>query len=60
MHLTKALWMTSTLLEMMQENNPSMFNFIREKINEDIRMAEDTEITKRCRGFLRYVEGGRE
>ena len=28
-----------TLLEMMQENNPSMFNFIREKINKDIRMG---------------------
>jgi|LUMT01.1.fsa_nt_gb hypothetical protein len=40
----------STLLEMMQQNNPSMFNFIREKINEDIRMGEKPP--KKAEGFL--------
>ena len=43
----------STLLEMMQQNNPSMFNFIREKIKEDIRMGEKPP---KSRGFLRYEE----
>jgi hypothetical protein len=40
----------STLLEMMQENNPSMFNFIREKVNEDIRMGGKPP--KGAEGFL--------
>ena len=39
-----------TLLEMMQQNNPSMFNFIREKINEDIRAGEKPP--KEPEGFL--------
>ena len=39
-----------TLIEMMQQNNPSMFNFIREKINEDIRMGE--KLSKKPEGFL--------
>jgi len=40
----------STLLEMMQQNNPSMFNFIREKVNEDIRMGKNP--SKGAEGFL--------
>ena len=40
----------STLLEMMQQNNPSMFNFIREKINEDVRLGEKPP--KKAEGFL--------
>jgi len=46
-----------TLLEMMQQNNPSMFNFIREKINEDIRMGEKPP--KEAEGFL-GMQGDKE
>jgi len=35
---------------MMQENNPSMFNFIREKVNEDIRIGGKPP--KGAEGFL--------
>ena len=46
-----------TLLEMMQQNNPSMFNFIREKINKSIR--EGGEPPKGAEGFL-SVQGDKE
>ena len=46
-----------TLLEMMQENNPSMFNFIREKINKDIRMGGKPP--KGAEGFL-GMQGGKK
>mgnify|MGYP003114982892 FL=1 len=39
-----------TLIEMMEQNNPSMFNFIREKINESIR--EGDRPSKGVEGFL--------
>ena len=39
-----------TLLEMMQQNNPSMFNFISERINEQIR--EGNKPMKGAEGFL--------
>jgi hypothetical protein len=39
-----------TLIEMMEQNNPSMFNFIREKINESIR--EGDRPSKGAEGFL--------
>ena len=45
-----------TLLEMMQQNNPSMFNFIREKINEDIRAGEKPP--KEPEGYLN-MEGNK-
>jgi len=44
-----------TLIEMMQQNNPSMFNFIREKINESIREGEKP--SKGSEGFL-GMDGG--
>ena len=46
-----------TLLEMMQQNNPSMFAFIREKINKSIR--EGGEPPKGAEGFL-SVQGDKE
>ena len=46
-----------TLLEMMQENNPSMFNFIREKINKDIRMGGKS--SKGAAGCL-AMQGGKK
>ena len=39
-----------TLLEMMQQNNPSMFNFISERVNEQIR--EGNKPMKGAEGFL--------
>tara|TARA_R100000773_G_C4219990_1_gene118611 strand:+ start:1844 stop:2389 length:546 start_codon:yes stop_codon:yes gene_type:complete len=39
-----------TLVEMMQQNNPSMFNFLREKMNEDIRKGKKP--LKGSEGFL--------
>jgi hypothetical protein len=47
----------ATLIEMMQQNNPSMFNFIREKINQDIR--EGNKPPKSAEGFL-GVKGGKK
>ena len=47
----------ATLIEMMQQNNPSMFNFIREKINKDIR--EGSKPLKSAEGFL-GVKGGKK
>ena len=47
----------ATLIEMMQQNNPSMFNFIREKINQDIR--EGSKPPKSAEGFL-GVKGGKK
>lgn len=44
-----------TLLEMMEQNNPSMFNFIREKINEGIRMGGKPP--KGAEGFLNVQRG---
>ena len=46
-----------TLLEMMQQNNPSMFTFIREKLNEDIRGGATS--TKSSEGFL-GITGGKK
>ena len=46
-----------TLHEMMEENNPSMFNFIREKINKDIRMGGKS--SKGAEGFL-GMQGGKK
>ena len=40
----------ATMLEMMEQNNPTMFNFIREKINKDIR--EGNKPLKNTQGFL--------
>ena len=40
----------ATMLEMMEQNNPTMFNFIREKINKDIR--ECNKPLKNTQGFL--------
>ena len=47
----------ATLIEMMQQNNPTMFNFIREKINKDIR--EGSKPLKSAEGFL-GVKGGKK
>ena len=46
-----------TLIEMMEQNNPSMFNFLREKINEDIR--EGGKPPKNAEGFL-GMKGGKK
>ena len=46
-----------TLIEMMQQNNPSMFNFIRNKINQSIR--EGDRPLKSAEGFL-GVKGGKK
>ena len=43
-----------TLLEMMQQNNPSMFNFIRQKINKDIEIDLkniSTPLSKKLKNF---------
>ena len=45
----------TTLMEMMQQNNPSMFNFISEKINEDIRVGNKP--LKNAKGFLGIERG---
>ena len=45
----------TTLMEMMQQNNPSMFNFISEKINEDIRVGNKP--LKNAEGFLGIERG---
>ena len=46
-----------TLIEMMQQNNPSMFNYIRERINEGIR--EGKKPSKSSQGFL-GMDGGKK
>jgi hypothetical protein len=48
--LDEGIMSDETLVEMMQQNNPSMFNFIRERVNEDIR--EGRKPLKGSEGFL--------
>tara|TARA_R100000458_G_C8271023_1_gene245753 strand:- start:1947 stop:2492 length:546 start_codon:yes stop_codon:yes gene_type:complete len=48
--LEEGVMSDETLLEMMQQNNPSMFDFIREKINKSIR--EGGKLPKGAEGFL--------
>ena len=55
--LNKGTMSDETLIKMMKRNNPSMFNFLREKINKDIRDGQKPP--KGAEGFL-GMDGGKE